>query len=89
MKSKMYKVINPGNCYPSYLSFFKDNGLEEFIPFYEMGRSLSTFPVAYRRFYIRATGVHGLNESVKIAVIQEVNSKEVYLINMRALEEAN
>lgn len=86
---KMYKVTNTGHCYPSYGSFFRQQNLEQYLPYYQMGRSLSSHPTHARRFYLEAQGPHSFREDLIIAVIQEVNTKEVYLVSIDAIEEAS
>lgn len=89
MEEKMYKVINPGLCYPNYVDFFKNINAEEYLSYFEHSRYLSTYPTEARRFYLKAKGPHEINPNTIIAIIQEVNSKEVYLINVKALVEAD
>lgn len=80
-------VTKPGKCYSRYYEFFGRYGISQDITCrYDKGTSLITVkPALYK---ILAVHSHEDDEDIKIAVIERIEDKKVYLIETAGIEKA-
>lgn len=81
------KITDMGKIYPSYKDFFEENKLALTIPpRWKEGHIVTDKKVLFKVLYI---GSHSLRQETKIAIIEQIKDKSIYLIDIRGLEKLN
>lgn len=81
------KIVDMGKIYPSYEEFFEENELALTMPpRWKEGHIVTDKKVLFKVLYI---GSHSLRQETKIAIIEQIKDKSIYLIDIRGLEKLN
>lgn len=79
------KITDAGMCYSTYASFFSQNDLDSYAPFYAYGQGLSNKYAT--DFIVVGVGKHSY-QSDKILVLKEKTTNAVYLISEEGVKKA-
>lgn len=81
---KIYKVINSGDCYSTYSNFL-EHYRPDLIEYHEWGGSPDTNG---HRYYVLGMFNHLIRSDRKVAIIQDIQTRQVYIMDPKGIKEA-
>lgn len=85
MLSTFYKVVDPGSVYTTYNKFF-ERYYPDLLSKYVYGE---TVDISSHRYYLIGEHNHTSFTNLKVCLIQDIQTQQVYLIGPEGIEKTN